>query len=132
MLTIVCLCVLATLVATGSTEEPKAAYLGTYASDCSRADDASITIRRGAIELRTAGKGPRVLPLVMEDVAYYGRTPPPKGFVTMLSFDAQPGKALDVEVFEAGGTHAIEVTGHPDVERSLPASLLKGRVQRCK
>jgi hypothetical protein len=128
----VCLCALASLVATGWAEQPGAAYRGTYASDCSRTDDASITIQRGAIVLRTAGKGPRTLPLVEENVAFYGRTPPPKGFVTMLSVDAQPGKALNVEVFELGGTHAIQVTGHPDVERSLPASLLKGRVHRCK
>lgn len=91
---------------------------------------ASVTILADAIVLRTE-PGARTLRPVEENVAAYGRLAPPPGFVTMLLVDALPGKALDLEVFESNNATTIALSGHPDVEKTLPASLRKGRLRRC-
>jgi len=106
-------------------------YRGTYASDCAKQQEASVIIKADdVIVLRTA-TGAQTLKLVENHPGFYGRLPPPPGFVTALLTEDASGKGLDIEVFESSGAMTIKVSGHPDVEKSLPASLRKNRVPRC-
>ena len=106
-------------------------YRGTYAGDCAKQTEGSIVIKADdVIVLRTA-TGAQTLKLVENHPGFYGRLPPPPGFVTALLTEDASGKGLNVEVFESNGATTIKLSGHPDVEKSPPASLRKDRVPRC-
>src|SRR5262249_31273546 len=107
--------------------EPR--YLGTYAADCAKRNEGSVTILPDAIVLRTEA-GARTLRPVEENLAFYGRLAPP-GFVTAFLVDALPGKVLTLEVFESHNETTVALSGHPDVEKALTASLHKGRLRHC-
>jgi hypothetical protein len=105
-------------------------YQGTYASDCSKQKEESVTISAHAIVLRTH-TGTRTLKLI--DIPNYngGRVTPLPGFVTLLVAEDASGREANIEVFESNGAMTIRVTGDPDMENSLPPPLRRKRVPRC-